>query len=288
MRPVPSTEPRYNSSRDRSMSSPDTPRENVNQAPKPPEELTFGERAKGRDLKTTLKQPVFVAAFLLGLGVIGLIFYLERGRINVELPPPEITYELLPNQGLTEGVPIAIKVNQVSVFQIDDPMQGGGAGRAKEVVAALEGAVQDLVAEPGRVITLDVESAELPSIVQNNPDGSGRRVLVQLTQGDIKLSGQDDPKWLARNWGERVTDAFKVFVFGEPPLFTVGSEFGFALQAMHDAAMEERAAISLGALNRAYEALPDADKSKLANFPPPEEAAPGTPGATILDAGLIK
>jgi hypothetical protein len=57
---------------------------------------------------------------------------------------------------------------------------------------------------------------------------------------------------------------------------------------MYDRAMEERGAISLGALNRAYEALPDAEKSKLANFPPPEQPAPGTPGASIVDAGLIK
>ena len=271
------------------MSSHETPTASpASAAPTPPEELGFGERAKPKDLKSTLKQPVFVAAFLLFLGVVGLIYYLERGRINVELPPPEVTYELLPNEGLTEGVPIAIKINQVSVFKIDDPMQGGNASRAKEVVAALEGAVEDLVEEPGRVVTLDIESAELPAIVQDNPDGTGRRVLVQLTQGDITLSGQEDAKWVARTWAERVTDAFKVFVFGEPPLFSMGAEYGSALQEMYDRAMEERAAISLGALNRAYEAMPDSDKAKLANFPPPEDAAPGTPGAEeILDAGLL-
>jgi hypothetical protein len=256
--------------------------------PKAPEELSFGERARGRDLKSTLKQPVFIAAFLLALGVAGLIIYLEGGRLNVELLPPEITYELLPNKGVTEGVPIALKVNQVSVFQIDDPMQGGNASRAKEVVAALEGAVRDLLDEPGRVVTLDTESSELPAIIQNNPDGTGRRVLVQITQGDVTLSGQTDPKWLARVWAERVTDALKLFVFGEPPLFSLGADYGQALQGMYDRAMEERGAISLGALNRAYEALPDAEKSKLANFPPPEQPAPGTPGASIVDAGLIK
>ncbi|MEZ5362700.1 MAG: hypothetical protein R2748_10285 [Bryobacterales bacterium] len=274
------------------MSSPDTSHAAVSEGFQAPEELAFGERAKGKSLKETLKQPVFLAAFLLFLGVMGLILYLERGSINVELPPPEITYELLPNQGLTEGVPIAIKVNQVSVFQIDDPMQGGSAARAKEVVAALEGAVQDLVDEPGRVVTLDVDSSELPAIVQDNPDGTGRRVLIQLTQGDVTLSGQTDPKWLARNWAERVTDAFKVFVFGEAPMFSVGSEYGQALQTMHTAALQERGAISLGSLNRAYEAMPDAEKSKLANFPPPEPPAEGTPGAKadskMPHAGLLK
>ena len=270
------------------MSAPDNPATQPTPLPDAPEELTFGERAKGKDLKTTLKQPVFLAAFLLFLGVVGLIYYLERGRINVELPPPEVTYELLPNQGLTEGVPIAIKINQVSVFQIDDPMQGGSATRAKEVVAALEGAVQDLVDDPGRVVTLDLESSELPAIVQDNPEGTGRRVLVQITQGDLVLSGQEDPKWVARVWAERVTDSFKLFVFGEPPLFSMGADFGTALQEMYDRAMDERAAISLGGLNRAYEAMPDTEKAKLADFPPPEEPAPGTPGAeTILDAGLL-
>ncbi len=271
------------------MSSPQAPAASPASEPAAPEELEFGNRAKGKGLKATLKQPVFIAAFLLGLGVIGLIYYLERGSINVELPPPEVTYELLPNQGLTDGVPIAIKINQVSVFQIDDPMQGGSATRAKEVVAALEGAVQDLVDEPGRVVTLDLESAELPAIVQDNPDGTGRRVLVQLSQGDITLSGQQDSKWVARTWAERVTDALKLFVFGEPPLFSMGAEYGTALQEMYDRAMDERAAISLGALNRAYDAMPDTQKARLANFPAPEEPAPGTPGAEqeILDAGLL-
>ncbi|MCB1020891.1 MAG: hypothetical protein H6509_09040 [Bryobacterales bacterium] len=274
------------------MSSPDTPTAAVSEGVHAPQELAFGERAKGKTFKETLKQPVFVAAFLLFLGIIGLIFYLERGRINVELPPPEVTYELLPNQGLTEGVPIAIKINQVSVFQIDDPMQGGSAARAKEVVAAIQGAVQDLVDEPGRVVTLDVDSSELPAIVQDNPNGGGRRVLIQLTQGDVTLSGQTDPKWLARSWAERVTDAFKVFVFGEAPMFSVASDYGEALQTMHTAALQERGAISLGSLNRAYDEMPDAEKSKLANFPPPDPPAKGTPGATpdakMPHAGLLK
>lgn len=235
-----------------------------------PDDFTFAERAKGRDFQTVLKQPVTIAAIFLTLGVIGLIFYLEGGRIYTELPPPEVSYEVLRNEGLTEGLPVAMKINQVSIFKIDAPMAAGGAERAREVQAALEGAIEDLVEEPGRTITIDLESAELPAIIQTKVDGSGRRVLVQLTEGDLVLAGTDDAKWLARVWAERVTDALKVMMFGEPPNFTQGTDFGAALTLLYDQAHVD-GPVSRGSLDDAYENLPEPQQLALADFPPKPE-----------------
>ncbi len=230
---------------------------------------------QGRDLKSVLKQPLTIAVALLMMGVVAFVFWLEGGRIYVELSPPEVTYELLPNEGLTEGVPIAMKLNQVSVFKLDDPMDGGGANRAREIQANLEGGIEDLIEEPGRTITIDLESSELPAIIQTRSDGSGRRVLVQLTAGDLMLAGTEDAKWLARIWAERLTDSLKVFMFGEVPNFTQGTEFGSALELMYDQARVD-GPVSHGSLNDAYDNLAENQQMALADFPPqppdPEDA----------------
>ncbi|MBI1357962.1 MAG: hypothetical protein GC160_26795 [Acidobacteria bacterium] len=246
----------------------------------PPEEFhNLEEQNRQRSFKEIMRQPVSVAVLSLTLGVAGLVGYLERGSFQADLQPPKVTYELLPNEGITEGVPIAIKLNEVAVFKIDDPMQGGAANRAKEVVAAIEEAINELVENPGRIVTLDVESAKLPSIVQKNIDETEQRMLIQVTEGDVKLSGQDDPKWVARMWAERVTDAFKLFIFGEAPRFTESTDFGEALTTMYLRAREQKRGVSKGSLEDAYESLTDMQKSSLLSFPPPEEPPPGTPGA---------
>jgi len=235
-------------------------------------EFDFAERSQGRDFKTILKQPVTIAAFCLTLGVIGLIIYLEGGSIYVERPEPEVSYELLPNEGLTEGVPIAIKVNHVTVFRISDAMAGGaGAARAKEVQANLEAVIADLEEQPGRTITIDLETAELPIIIQTLPDGSESRILVELAPDDLVLAETEDAKWLARIWAERITDALKVFMFGEAPNFTQGTEFGSALALMYDQAGSE-GPVSKGSLDEAYEGLSDPLRLALAEFPIQEVA----------------
>ncbi len=210
------------------------------------------------------------------LGVIGLILYLQGGAVYVELPPPEVTYELLPNKGLTEGVPIAIKMNNVAIFKISDPVAGGGgAARAKEVVTSVEGAIQDLLDKPGRNITLD-ESGPMPAIIQSLPDGTGKRLIVQLTEDDVKVSEQNDAKWLARTWAERLTDSLKVFVFAEAPQFTEGSDFGNALTTLYMDSKGKRGAISGASMAEAYDNLSDDQRDALTDFPIPvrEEEQP--------------
>ena len=232
-------------------------------------EFDFVDQTKPRRVGSILKQPLTIAAALLTLGVIGVIVWLEAGKVSVELPPPEVTYELLPNKGLTEGVPIAVKINDVSIFKISDPVAGGGGAlRAKEIVENVQGAIDDLLERPGRNITID-ESGPMPAIIQSLPDGTGKRLIVQLNEEDVVVSEQTDAKWLARTWAERLTDALKVFVFAEAPQFTDGSEFGAALTTLFLDSKGERGAISGSSIDEAYEGLSDDQRFALADFPIP-------------------
>jgi len=265
------------------MSAPETPTAAPPSASdEAAEDFEFASRAQKRSWKAVLKQPLTIAAFFLTIGVIGLILYLEGGSIYVERPEPEVSYELLVNEGLTEGVPIAINVNHVTVFRISDSMAGGGgANRAKEVQANLEAVIADLEEQPGRTITIDLETSELPIITQTMPDGSESRVLVEVTPDDLVLAGTEDAKWLARIWAERITDALKVFMFAEPPAFTEGTEFGAALSLMYDQAGSE-GPVSQGSLDDAYEGLSEPLRLALAEFPiqepdPAEDEAAGNP-----------
>ncbi len=222
-----------------------------------------------------------VAAVLLVAVVIAGVVFLERGEVDRELPPPEVSYELLRNEGRTAGVPIAIKLNQIAVFMISDPMEGGtGADRSKQIVAALERGIEVMRAEPGRRITLDT-SGPMPAIVQSRPDDSDRSVLVQLTEGDRILSGDTEVKRLARLWAERLTDTLKVLMFGEPPKFTIGTEFGSALEALYVGAMGEMGMVSKANLDAAFANLSDDQKSALETLPqlpPLETPAEGDSG----------
>jgi hypothetical protein len=238
-----------------------------------------GTRSSFRDV---MKKPSAIVSIVLGLAVVGLVIWLQQRAISTELPPPTVSYELLPNIGLTEGVPIAIKINQVAVFQISDPLAGGGsAERAREIVANLEGTIQDLVDAPGREITLD-ESGDYPTIIQMAPDGTGTRAVIQPNADDLILAGIDDPKRVARIWAERLTDALKTLMFAEPPEFTQGTEFGHALDAMLLGARGERGEISADSLNESFEALSDAEKLSLTELPPrPGVTAEAAEGATV-------
>jgi len=242
---------------------------------------SLADQNQGQSFKEIMRRPVSIAALSLTLGVIALVAYLERGSFQINLQPPEVSYELLPNEGLTDGVPIAIKLNDVAVFKIDDPMQGGAANRAKEVVATLKAAIEDMIANPkANILTLDVESAELPAIIQTGVDGAEKKTIIQITEGDVTLSGQKDAKWMARVWAERLTDSLKLLVYGQEPQETLSSDFGEALATLYLRAREERGAVSKGSLEHAYETLTDVQKSSLVSFPPPEAPPEGAPGAT--------
>lgn len=228
----------------------------------------FRDAGKKQNFGDVMKKPSTIVSIVLGLAVVGLVFWLQQRAIATALPPPTVSYELLPNIGLTEGVPIAIKINQVAVFQISDPLAGGGsAERAREIVENLEGAIQDLVDAPGREITLD-ERGDYPMIVQMAPDGTGYREIAQPNADDLILAGLEEPKAVARLWAERLTDALKALMFAEPPEFTQGTPFGHALDTMLFGARGERGEVSGGSLDQSFEELSDLEKLTLSELPP--------------------
>lgn len=239
----------------------------------PPVESSAAATESRPDWKETLKKPSTIISIVLGVAVLGLVIWLQQRSESTDLPAPLVTYEILPNEGLTEGLPVAIKLNQVAVFRISDPLGGGGgAERAKEVVANLEGAIADLEEQAGREITLN-ERGDYPTIVQSAGDGSGSRVIVELTADDLILAGMDSGKGVARLWAERLTDSLKVMMFGEAPEFTDGTEFGDALVSLYLGARSERGAMSGDSLDASFEALAEDQKLLLAELPPRPEPA---------------
>ena len=242
-------------------------------------DFEFRDAGKKQSFGDVMKKPSTIISIVLGIAVVGLVIWLQQRAVSTALPPPKVSYELLPNIGLTDGVPIAIKINQVAVFQISDPLAAGGsADRAREIVQNLEGAIQDLVDAPGREITLD-ERGDYPMIVQMAPDGTGYREIVQPNADDLILAGLEDPKAVARLWAERLTDALKSLMFAEPPEFTQGTPFGHALDTMLLEARGERGEISGESLDESFERLSDLEKLALSELPPrpglPADAADG-------------
>lgn len=262
----------------------------MSQSPAPPDEnsgeFAFTKQAKKKSAKSILKQPVAIAAILLAIGVGVLVLYLETGGIISNLPEIEVTYTLLPNEGKTDGVPIAIKLNEIAVFVINDPLEGGGgAARARSVVDSLQESVTILKEEPGKIITLD-EADKFPAIVQQAKDGTERRLLVKLTQEDLTLAGETNPKRLARVWAERLTDAVKLIAFGEAPEYSTGTEFGDAINALYAAAQATGGSVSEGSLEEAFEILNDSQKLVLETVPALSAVAESEPSDSAVKSGM--
>ena len=238
--------------------------------PSPPqdeESLNFGEDFEDHSWKAIIFRPSTLAAAALLVGILLFIAFLEQGAVDRTLPLPEVSYSLQRNEGITAGVPIAIKMNQVTVFLISDPMESGsGAERAKRVVGNLQTELQLIENQPGKTVTLDIDS-DLPAIVIARPDGTERRTLIQLQPGDLTLVGETDGKRVARVWAERLTDAIKVFVFAEPPKFSKGTEFGDSMEAMYATAIQHGGAISKGSLDFAFASLNDRQRQALETLP---------------------
>ncbi len=232
---------------------------------------------EGESLKQILKKPVVIVAVLLTLCIVAGVWLLQRGGGTLILEAPEVSYELLRNQGITDGVPIAVRLGPLTVFRISDPLAGGaGANRAKEIVRNIELAVADLIENPGRTIAIDATAEEqLPVIVQkSSPNDDTGLEVVRVSTDDVTLAGEEDPKRVARIWAERLTDGLKVLQFGEPPKFTIGSDFGNALEILYLNARNENGGISTDSIGDAFENLTDEQKLALTTFPVPEKPNP--------------
>jgi hypothetical protein len=239
-------------------------------SPKPVQDrqgLELSEQEPKTSLRDRLSQPATLAALVIGLAIAGFVAWLEIADSGNTLTVPEVSYTLMPNEGRTGGVPIAIKLSHVTVFVIDDPLtEQSGATRAKALVERFQNMVSDLRENPGRAITYTTDTG-LPAIVLQNPDLTDRKTLVQLTQDDVTQAGGGDPKMVARVWAERLTDALKVFAFGEPPEFSTGTEYGDSLQALYAMAREIGGTISKNSLDGAFEKLTDGQRLALETMP---------------------
>ena len=205
-----------------------------------PAAFTFVEQVAAPAWKQILNRPV-TYLFLLGLLATGYaVWYLNWKTSGPDLPLPTVSYTLLPNEGKTKGVPVAIKVNQLTVFMIDDPTDSPeGAGRAKKMVTTLEAAMQRLKNETE--VKFQVETVEgQPTIIEvNQSTPEPARALASVTEADVTLAGETDATRVAGQWAVRLTDAVMVFIFGQAPRYSTGTEFGQALLAMYKAAAEQ-------------------------------------------------
>lgn len=254
---------------------PETPSPSPSASPQPgiepPKQLASLEAgSKGESIKQILRKPVTVVGVILGLAVIGIVFLLQQDPAALVLTAPEPRYELLRNEGTTDGVPIAIQLGPLTVFEISDPLAGGsGAGRAQQVVENLTAALSELQESPGRIITIQPAGEEgLPSIVQKeDSDSAASLEIVRVTSDDMLLAETDNAKLLARVWAERLTDTIRLLLFGEPPEFSRESAFGGALDTLYVNARSEVGRLTTEALATAFEELSDDLRHALTTFP---------------------
>lgn len=220
-----------------------------------------------KPIESTITKPVLVIAVLVIAVLAGVVYYLETARSDSGLPPPVVSYTLLPNQGRTQGVPIAIKLNQIAVFMIDDPIaEGSGAVRARQLVEQMQLLVNELYENPGHVITISHEGG-LPSVVEDPQPGQPLKTWIQMTDGDLAVAGETDSKRLVRLWAERLTDTLKVLVFAEDPEFTKDTDFGKALLTLLEGAKDEHGQVSAASLEESFAALPDQQRLVLETLP---------------------
>ena len=227
--------------------------------------------SKGESIRQVLSKPVSLVAIVLGLVVVAIVVFLQQDPASLTLELPEAKYELLPNEGLTDGVPIAIQLGPLTIFKISDPLAGGGgAGRARQIVEQITSAVDDLASTPGRVITIDSGADEgLPRIVQKETsDAEAFLEIVSVTSDDMLLSDTDDAKLLARVWAERLTDSLRLLIFGEPPEFSRDTTFGAALDILYGNASRESGALTSEALMKSFQELPTDLQDALTSFAP--------------------
>ncbi len=223
-------------------------------APKPTA-FTFADQVAKPSWKEIALRPmtIFVACGVTAIAF--FVWYLNFRTSGGDLPLPTMTYTLLPNKGETKGVPVAIKINQATVFMIDDPMDGGGAARAKKIIASLDETMRPLKADPNAGGIRFAVDDRRPVILVISQASGDKKELATVTEGDVTLAGDNDAMHLAGQWAERLTDAVKVFAFGEVPSFSMETEFGQALLSMFKQAAGSQGKVSKQTLDAAFQRL---------------------------------
>ena len=230
--------------------------------PPPPVDFSFiAEETAKTDWTSKLLRPAAVVFVLVVLVVVGTVFFLTESTGGGELPLPTVRYELMPNEGKGKGVPVVIKVNQLAVFLIDDPMEDG-AKRAQQVVTSIEEILRHAKGDVGLRFAVETKEGR-PALVVVTQAGPDPKILATVTEGDAALAGETEAARVAARWAERLTDAVKLYVFGEAPTFSKGTEFGDILSLVYKASLDSRGHPSKKSLDRAFQQLTLAQRAAL-------------------------
>jgi hypothetical protein len=243
-------------------------------APKPTQ-FTFADQVAKPSAKAVLLRPMTI--FLLcGVAVIAFfVWYLTIRTSGPDLPLPSVSYSLLPNEGKTKGVPVAVKVNQLTVFVVDDPMDSSqGATRAKQVVTTLDDTFKPLKTETAAIrFAVDTVNGH-PAVLKVNQDGSEPHTILSVTDADAVLAGDMTAQKLAEQEAERLTDIVKVYILGEAPNFSTETEFGQALLAMYNSALAaNHKRLTKRGLDQAFTQLTEAQRQALQSPPKARRAS---------------
>src|SRR6185503_19074474 len=115
-------------------------------------------------------------------------------------------------------------------------------------VTAIEEVMRNAHSDVGLRFAVEMKDGR-PAILVVTQAGPDPRVLASVTEGDTAVCGETDATRVAGRWAERLTDAVKVFVFGEAPTFSKGTEFGESLSALFKASVGERGHITKKSLD---------------------------------------
>ena len=230
-----------------------------------PTEFTFATQVARPPWKSVVMRPLTLLFSAGVLAVAGTVWYLNWVTSGPDLPTPLVSYQLLPNEGKTNGVPVAVKINHLTIFLVDDPIEGAeGANRAKKLVDTLREVLRPLTRESEVRFAVDTAAGSAPQIVEVMGAGGEKRTITSVTEGDAKLAGETDAARLAAQWAERLTDAVKVYIFGEMPTFSARTYFGRSLAAMYKAAAtDSRQRVSKKSLDEAFRRLPEEQRKAL-------------------------
>ena len=134
----------------------------------------------------------------------------------------------------------------------------------KQVVASLTAAVLELAETPDRVITIDIAAAEgMPRTVQKETATAEELLEIVIVTSDDMISVKtDDAKLLAHIWAERLTDSLRLLIFGQPPEFSRDTQFGAALDTLHETAAFDRLPVELREALTSFPSLPPPGSSR--------------------------
>ena len=201
--------------------------------------------------------PPALIVFIVGVIAVGLaVWYLIGTTGSGALPLPTVSYTAMPGDSKAKGTPVVIKMDQFALFLIDDPAPPGGPGsRTSQIVSALNRSVQ--LAKQSNEIRYQVDRFQGQAVIfmTDEQKTGDTKELVTITEGDLALAGETDGVRLASQWAERLTDVVRILLFGDPPTFTKGTEFGEALQTMYKAAAGSNRKVTKRSLDAAFQKL---------------------------------